>query len=123
MIEQLARVFARFRELLAGGATAEARAEIERAAAGLGLPGKLAQALDDNSLLALLSVGGQPDVPKRVVVAESFVVDAIGTVDVTRKRRLLERALMLYGTVEGEGEALRAMGMEGRAEEIRALLP
>src|SRR5437016_1386373 len=115
LIQQLGRLFSRARELLAGGQSAAAQEELERAAAGLG--GGLARALTDDSLIALLTVGGEPDVAKRVVLAELFYVEALRARErgaVGETQRLFARSLRLYRSLTADQVTLETLGVAGR---------
>jgi hypothetical protein len=124
LMEQLSRVLARSRELELDGRLAESRAELDRAAAGLGLPAQMAHVISDESLASLLRTAGRPDVARQVLVAELFRLDALAA----RARganaeseRLLARAAHLYAGLGEDADALSALGVDGRATEIEGL--
>ena len=99
MIEQTARILARVRELLVGGRTAEARAELEAAARGAGLDLGIVLSLAPESLEPLLTTGGEIDRPKCALFAELLYLErqrALADADAARARRCASRALLLY---------------------------
>ena len=105
MIEQAARMLARVRELLVAGKTAEARAELERAARGAGLDLGIVLSLTPESLLPLLTNAGETDRPKCALFAELLYLErqrAIADGDTARAQRCAERAHFLF-TLAYEG--------------------
>ena len=99
MIEQMARVLARVRELLVAGKTAEARAELETAARGAGLDIGLALSLTPDSLRPLLTTNGEIDRPKCALFAELLYLErqrALSDGDAARARRCADRAALLF---------------------------
>jgi hypothetical protein len=100
MIEQMARVLARVRELLLAGRTAEARAELQRAARGVGLDLGLALTLAPDSLIPMLTTGGEIDQPKCALFAELLYLEwerALADGEEEYAERCAARALMLFG--------------------------
>src|SRR5262245_29986362 len=100
MIEQSARVLARVRQLLVAGLTGEARAELESAARGAGLDIGLALSLSPDSLLPLLTTGGEVDRARCAFFAELLYLEwkrALADGDTARASRSRERALTLFG--------------------------
>ena len=99
LVEQMARVLARVRELLATGKTLEAREELERAARGAGLDLSLASTLAPSSLLPMLSVGGEVDRSKCALFAELLYLEhqrALADGQGDHAARARDRALMLF---------------------------
>ena len=99
MIEQMARVLARIRELLAAGKTTEARAELERAARTAGLDIAIILSLTPDSLIPMLTVNGEIDRPKCALFAEVLYLErqrALADGDEARAARCAERARLLF---------------------------
>jgi hypothetical protein len=99
LVEQMARVLARVRELLAAGKTSEARGELERAARGAGLDLGLALTLAPGSLLPMLSTGGEVDRSKCALFAELLYLEyhrASADAQLEQAARARDRALMLF---------------------------
>jgi hypothetical protein len=126
LIQQLGRVLARVRELLAGGQLDAARAELDRTATELGIAGGLARMLTDDSLMALLTASGEPDVAKRLIIAELFYIDALRARDrgaEDESRHLQQRAERLFRSVEKDRETIEALGFTARFDELKILAP
>lgn len=120
MIEQMARVLARVRELLASGRTAEARAELETAARGAGLDIGIMLSLAPDSLRPLLMSAGEIDQPKCALFAELLYLErqrALADGDEARARRCADRALWLY-TLAYEGTVIDEE-TEAKIDELR----
>lgn len=125
ILEQLGRSLSRVRELVAEGDVKAGLAELERTASTLGIPAPLAHAMSDETLTAVLRTAGRPDVPKQVVVAELFFLAATAARErgaVAESDRLLARARRLYAELTDDADALAALGVDGRLEEIDRLL-
>lgn len=125
ILEQLGRALSRVRELVDAGDMKAGLAELERTAATLGIPAPLAHAMSDDTLGAVLRTAGHPDVPKQVVVAELFFLAAAAARErgaSAESARLLARARRLYAELTDDNDALVALGVDGRLEEIDRLL-
>jgi hypothetical protein len=105
MIEQMARMLARVRELLVAGKTGEARGELEGAARAAGLDLGLLLSLTPDSLALLLTTGGEIDRPKCALFGELLELErqrAFADGDRDRAARCAERsALLLALAYEG----------------------
>ena len=98
-IEQMARLLAHVRELLFAKKTAEAREDLERAFRGAGLDLGLALSLTPESLVPLLTTGGEIDQPKCALFAELLYLErqrALADGDTARAARCAKRAYMLF---------------------------
>ncbi len=96
-IEALGRILSRLRELIAGGATAEADSQIREEMRNVGLDLAMANALDSSTLLMLL---GSPvlDARRAFTVASLLHMDAVrarADGDETRAARSAANALAL----------------------------
>ena len=93
------RAIARVRELLDAGRTADARAELQRAARDAGLDLHLALSLAPASMIPLLSNVGQLDRGKCALFAELLYLErerALADGDPDHARRAADRALWFY---------------------------
>ena len=76
-IEILGAILRRIRQRILGGATGEAASELAQAATQVGVDFVMAQRLSAESLVALLSVGAEPDVARCLLYAEVLYVDGL----------------------------------------------
>jgi len=76
-IEILGAVLRRIRDLILGGSTGEAATELRQAAGQAGLDLVMAKSLSRESLVALLSIGAEPDVARCLLYAEVLYVDGL----------------------------------------------
>lgn len=121
-IEALGRLLSRLRELIVGGATTAARADIQREMKNAGLELSVANSLDPGTLLMLL--GGQ-----KIDARRAHVVGALMYVDGLRARaegdeawaaRSLKAAEAILSAARPHLEAERGTHVDQLLEEIRA---
>lgn len=103
MIEQMAAMIARLRQLIAGGDVAQADAELRQAAGIYGVDLDAARAVDSQTLLLLISPGGQPEVSRTWITAELLYLDGLrleAQGDVREAHHVLAKALLLYNSLD-----------------------
>ena len=76
-IEMLGAILRRIRDLILGGATGEAARELNDAARQAGVDLAMAKGLSAESLVALLSIGAEPDAARCLLFAEVLYVDGL----------------------------------------------
>jgi len=122
LIEQIARVFARLLQRLAGEPQRELEEELDRALQDLsGLSLDLVQTLSLQGLLEVLRAGGEPDVARALAVAEMLYLHALVRErqgDGARAHGDRVRALTLYLEVLLAFRHERLAAATGRAEEL-----
>lgn len=103
MIEQMAAVIARLRKLIQGGGGAQVDAELRQAAGIYGVDLDAARAVDSETLLLLISPGGQPDVSRTWITAELLYLDGLrleAQGDSREAHHVFAKALLLYNSLE-----------------------
>jgi hypothetical protein len=99
MIEQMGRIIARIRRLIAEGKLAEAGEELDQVALQGGIDLRFLVALDEHSLRPLLTTGGEIDRPKCALFAELLYLEwrrALAGGRTDRAPSIRDRALLLY---------------------------
>ena len=124
-IEALGRILSRLRELIVGGATAQADSEIREEMRNLGLDLAMANALDPATLLMLL---GSPvlDARRSFAVATLLHMDALrarADGDESRAARSVANALALLQAAKPMLDGERADLAVQLIEELRAASP
>ena len=124
-IEALGRILSRLRELIVGGATAQADSEIREEMRNVGLDLAMANALDPASLLMLL---GSPvlDARRSFAVASLLHMDALrarADGDESRAARSVANALALLQAAKPMLDGERADLAVQLIEELRAASP
>lgn len=121
-IEALGRILSRLRELIVGGATAQADSQIREEMRNVGLDLAMANALDSSTLLMLL---GSPvlDARRAFTVASLLHMDALrarADGDATRAARSAANALALLQAAKPMLDGERAEIAARIIEEIRS---
>ncbi len=101
MIEQMGSVLARLRQLIMGGGQVES--ELLKTARSQGVDLVTARALDAESLLALLSAGGPPDITRTWLMAELIGLDGLNAElagDGVTARESYRKALVLFRALD-----------------------
>jgi hypothetical protein len=101
MIEQMGVVFARLRQLIQGGSGADL--EIQQAAKQAGVDLTMARALDPDSLIELLSTGGEADPTRTWLMAEFLFLDGLAAETAGAGDEALDvyvRSLRLYAAID-----------------------
>lgn len=98
-IELLGAMLRRIFEMIAGGHTARAGSELAQVARQAGVDLAMAQGLTGESLLAVLSVGAEPDVTRCVLFGQILYVDGLraeadGAIE--EARASFAKALLLF---------------------------
>jgi len=124
-IEALGRILSRLRELIVGGATAQADSEIREEMRNVGLDLAMANALDPATLLMLL---GSPvlDARRSFAVASLLHMDALrarADGDESRAARSVANALALLQAAKPMLDGERADLAVQLIEELRAVSP
>lgn len=127
MIEQLGVALARLRQLITGKASkAEIRAEMTAAARTGGVDLQMARITSLDTLVALLSVGGELNPSRCWLTAELLFLDALEAEtagDVSAAELSYEKALSLFRLLEPAGALLLGWPeARERVEEITATL-
>jgi hypothetical protein len=103
MIEQMAAVLARLRKLIQGGGIEAADQEIRQTAGIYGVDLDAARAVDSETLLLLISPGGQPDVSRTWITAELLYLDGLrleSQGDLREAHHVYSKALLLFNSLE-----------------------
>ena len=126
MIEQMGAVFARLRQLVMNGSGAQG--EIQQAAQRAGVDLAMAQALEPDSLIELLSSGGVADPTRTWLMAEFLYLEGLASETEGSGDDALEtyaKALRLYAAIDprvigGIPEAKHRLAeLEGRIDRLR----
>lgn len=124
-IEILGRMLRRIRDLIAGGGTHEAATELSRAARHAGADLELAKGLTGESLLGLLSSGGEPDAARCMLFAEVLYVDGLranadGSVEEARDS--FAKALLLFETACAVTPVVATRDVRAKMHELEHML-
>jgi hypothetical protein len=127
MIEQAGRILVELRRMILGGdlGPGEAEAELESVATRAGLDLDLLRSVNLETLVLLISPGGEPEAGRCWITAELFGVDghrALAEGDVDGARDRWARALRLYALLDPGIVARGFPEVRQRVAEIRESL-